>query len=304
MRSSTTLPFKDLRSTIPEYSALTKTGNWDISQRPKVGIILHTMDGYLAGTDAWFTRPTTKSSTHYGIGLNGEIHQYVDEKYTSYANGLYAINQTFITIEFEDNKQPGSVKRTPEQLQSGANLIKDICQSWNILINRNNIRGHREVNPGSAKTCPGNLPMDQLVQMASTEYPTPSPTQPEPTMIYLSEQVKARGFGNIEGMCRALFDAADKYTALLQPDASNKPPVVIPSSEYIDLAIKGANLEKIATYLGGKDVILTDPSLGDKLIEVVKALVLTSIDNTPVTFTTTQGDISALQRFLNLFKKK
>jgi N-acetyl-anhydromuramyl-L-alanine amidase AmpD len=37
--------------------------------------------------DHWFTDPTNLSSAHYGIGLNGRIHQYVDLGDRAWANG-------------------------------------------------------------------------------------------------------------------------------------------------------------------------------------------------------------------------
>jgi N-acetyl-anhydromuramyl-L-alanine amidase AmpD len=41
------------------------------------------MDGTLAGTDAWFTNPASQVSAQYGIGKNGEVHQYVKEEDTA-----------------------------------------------------------------------------------------------------------------------------------------------------------------------------------------------------------------------------
>jgi hypothetical protein len=40
-------------------------------------IVLHTMFGTVSGRDAYFRNSTTRASNHYGIGLNGDITQWV-----------------------------------------------------------------------------------------------------------------------------------------------------------------------------------------------------------------------------------
>jgi N-acetyl-anhydromuramyl-L-alanine amidase AmpD len=50
--------------------------------RPEA-IVIHIMDGTLIGTDSWFANHTSQVSAHYGIGKNGEIHQYVQENDTA-----------------------------------------------------------------------------------------------------------------------------------------------------------------------------------------------------------------------------
>ena len=54
---------------------------------PPIAIVLHTMAGRLAGADAWFNNRRSGASSHYGIGLNGRIHQYVDLGDRAWANG-------------------------------------------------------------------------------------------------------------------------------------------------------------------------------------------------------------------------
>ena len=50
-------------------------------------IVIHIMEGTLAGTDHWFRNPESKVSAHYGIGANGEIHRYVRESDTAWHAG-------------------------------------------------------------------------------------------------------------------------------------------------------------------------------------------------------------------------
>jgi N-acetylmuramoyl-L-alanine amidase len=57
------------------------------SQKPEI-IVIHIMAGTLIGTDSHFSSPFSQVSTHYGIGFNGEVHQYVKEEDTAWGNGL------------------------------------------------------------------------------------------------------------------------------------------------------------------------------------------------------------------------
>lgn len=306
----TILPHKDLTLTIPSFNSQTKQGNWDISKKPKTSIVLHTMGGTLAGTDSWFSRPTTIASAHYGVGLNGEIHRYVDEEYTSYANGIYDLNQTSITIETEDKNKPNDIQRTNEQTMTVAQLVRDICLRWNIPIDRNHIKGHREVNPASRKTCPGNLPMDEIVKLANiapVETVAPTPVNNDAATKYLNEQLVLRGFGNIEGMCRALFEDADRYRGLIKPDASGKPPIMVPHTEYVNLSIKARSLDKVADVLGEPEVNRIDPSFGDKIIANLRGVggnptnQLLDLGNS--TNRLSEQQVSLLTKVLNFFRK-
>lgn len=117
-------------------------------------IVIHIMAGTLAGTDSWFASPASQVSAHYGIGVNGEIHQYVQEKDKAWHAGrilnpsfsLYkpGINPNEYTIGIEHEGQDLS-KNPLIQLQTSANLTKDICTRWNIPIDRNHIIGHYQV---------------------------------------------------------------------------------------------------------------------------------------------------------------
>lgn len=73
------------------------------------------MGGYLTGCDGWFSREDSQVSAHFGIGLKGEIHQYVPLTESAWANGILeagnrwpgpkGVNPNAITvsIETEDN---------------------------------------------------------------------------------------------------------------------------------------------------------------------------------------------------------
>src|ERR1700744_1078539 len=108
--------------------------------RPEA-IVIHVMDGTLTGTDSWFANPQSSVSAHYGIGKNGEIHNYVAEENTAWhagrinapswkrikqmANGNY-INPNYYTIGIEHEGTTDS--DWPEAMyQSSGNLIAQIA---------------------------------------------------------------------------------------------------------------------------------------------------------------------------------
>ena len=57
--------------------------------RPEA-IVIHIMEGTLKGTDAWFKNEESGVSAHYGIGKQGEIHQYVGKSDTAWHAGRLA----------------------------------------------------------------------------------------------------------------------------------------------------------------------------------------------------------------------
>ncbi len=130
-------------------------------------LVIHTMQGYLGGTDSWFANPGSKVSSHYGVGLNGEVHQYVQDGDTSWANGNWPYNCRSITLEFEDNNNPEGIARTDAQYAVGAQLIADKCRQYSIPCDRAHIIGHREVPGNVHPLCPGNEDIDRLIRQAA-----------------------------------------------------------------------------------------------------------------------------------------
>jgi LysM repeat protein len=81
---------------------------------PPIALVVHTAGGTLEGMDRWFTSPESGVSAHFGIGLDGRIHQYVALGSRAWTNGAVeeghawpgpdAINPNHLTmtIEMED----------------------------------------------------------------------------------------------------------------------------------------------------------------------------------------------------------
>jgi N-acetylmuramoyl-L-alanine amidase len=69
-----------------------------------------------------------------------------------------------VGIEFEDRGDPMGIERTEVQYSAGAELMAEIASRWGIPLDREHVIGHREVF--SAKSCPGNLDIERLIEEA------------------------------------------------------------------------------------------------------------------------------------------
>ncbi len=137
-------------------------------------ITLHIMVGHLAGTDSVFLNPGSQASAHYGIGANGEIHQYVSESDGSYSDANYASNNSTISIEHEGGM--AGVPCTQACMDASARLCADIARRhgwthlWHDGLN-GNIWLHREVpgtdHYGCPDRCVNALPVDQIINRAN-----------------------------------------------------------------------------------------------------------------------------------------
>lgn len=144
-------------------------------QKPEV-IVIHIMDGSLVGTDNWFASPESQVSAHYGIGQQGEVHQYVKEKDTAYHAGVVS-NPTFklykagvspnlYTIGIEHEGVSVSVWSAAMK-KASAELIKALCERWGIPIDRDHIIGHYQVR-STKPNCPAQDKriIDELILLA------------------------------------------------------------------------------------------------------------------------------------------
>ena len=154
--------------------------------RPEA-VVIHIMDGTLIGTDSWFANTTSQVSAHYGIGKSGEVHQYVNEQDSAWHAGRVDapvwklikpnINPNLYTIGIEHEGKPEDVW-TDAMKQASATLIREICERWQIPIDRNHVIGHFEIF-SKKPNCPATNKsiLDEMVAIASQQTPkTPSPS--------------------------------------------------------------------------------------------------------------------------------
>ncbi|MGY1763881.1 N-acetylmuramoyl-L-alanine amidase [Geodermatophilus sp. SYSU D00779] len=156
-------------------------------------VVIHTMVGSLAGTDAYFRRLTNGVNSHFGTGGGGEIYQWVDTTVRSGANA--AGNHRSVTIENADmgpgfapwNTNDGAA--VPAFTHHQVEAIARIC-AWahrehgvplvaapNSLPGSRGIAFHRQgIDPwrvpggevwssARGKVCPGNRRVAQIPQI-------------------------------------------------------------------------------------------------------------------------------------------
>lgn len=85
--------------------------------RPRY-LILHIMEGTLAGTDSWFRNPAAEVSAHFGVGKDGTLYQWVDTGNTAW----HAVSANPVAIGVEHEGDSGQVL-TDAQLETDAKLL-------------------------------------------------------------------------------------------------------------------------------------------------------------------------------------
>ncbi len=166
--------------------------NWDAGRagHQVTGIVLHTMVGYLQGSEDTFNNPQLEVSVHYGIGMDGSIRQWVEEADTAYQAGNYQVNLATIGIEHEDHNNPNDSKRTPELYESSSSLVADICKCYGFPADANHIFLHKNVidkthYPGGT-ACPDGLDTNRIITMAAQKLQGVPMDQGTVTNLYLS----------------------------------------------------------------------------------------------------------------------
>jgi N-acetylmuramoyl-L-alanine amidase len=134
------------------------------------------MAGTLTSTDSWFLNTTSQVSAHYGIGLKGEVHQYVALEDRAWANGVLesgnhwpgprGINPNNLTVSIE-TEDLGNARQpvTVEQFESVRAVLRLIVTQYPAI--RFLLR-HTDISPYTRPNCPGNrwIGSGQFVQLA------------------------------------------------------------------------------------------------------------------------------------------
>lgn len=147
----------------------------DMSIQP-AWVVLHTMVGSVGSANARFQQASEQASATYGVGLDGKLYQWVDERDGPWANGNTGTggvgdNLDSVAIEHEDNGDYNG-PRTPALYAASAALVRDVCQRYGIPIDRQHVIGHRECTRMAGPTaCPDALDVDRIVAMAQQEDP-------------------------------------------------------------------------------------------------------------------------------------
>lgn len=150
-----------------------------------IAVVIHVMEGTLAGTDAWFASKESTVSAHYGIGKGGEVHQYVQEedfaqhagvvdkpswkliKSTGEGTRQKYVNPNYYTIGIEHEGKAGE-PFTDAMYEASSELIAAISERWQIPIDDQHVITHHSIR--FAKSCPGaGVDMSKLIEMARSK---------------------------------------------------------------------------------------------------------------------------------------
>ena len=143
---------------VPAYN-----GNYTKGRRGRKieAITIHHMAGRLtaAGCGRIFQKVGRCGSSHYGIGYNGEIGQYVDENDTAWTNSNWDSNCKSVTIETSDNDNSWYVNDTT--LNSLIKLVADIAKRNNLgtLVKGKNVTWHSMF---TNTDCPGSYLLSKM----------------------------------------------------------------------------------------------------------------------------------------------
>lgn len=117
-------------------------------------------------------------SSHYGIGNDGRIAQYVDENDTAWTNSNWESNCKSVTIETSNCEVGGNWKVSDSALNSLIKLVADIGKRNNLgtLVKGKNVTWHSMF---ANTSCPGNYllsKMDYIIAQANKiNAPKPTP---------------------------------------------------------------------------------------------------------------------------------
>lgn len=157
-------------------------------------ITIHHMAGVLsaASCGAIFQRPGRNGSSHYGIGVNGEIAWYVDENCVAWTNSNWPSNQSSVTIENSNSSTGGDWPVSDATLNSLIKLVADIAKRNGLgkLVPGENLTWHSMF---ANTDCPGPYLLSKMQYIADeankinfpepTPAPAPAPA-PAPTTKY------------------------------------------------------------------------------------------------------------------------
>ena len=172
---------------VPAYS-----GNYTVgrSGRKIEAITIHHMAGILSVEQCGniFQKVGRCGSSHYGIGSDGRIGQYVDEANTAWTNSNWDSNCKSVTIETSNCEVGGNWAVSDAALNSLIRLVADIAKRNNLgkLVLRKNLTWHSLF---ANTSCPGAYLKSKLAYICDEAnringvQPAPQPSEPDYTGV-------------------------------------------------------------------------------------------------------------------------
>ncbi len=181
-------------------------------------ITIHHMAGVLTAEQCGniFKNGNKQVSSHYGVGKDGSIGQYVDEANTSYANGNWKSNCESITIEISNSLASGNYPVSDVTLNKAIQLIADIAKRNNLgkLVKGKNLTWHKMYKSTS---CPGEYllsKMDYIVSEANKIISGNNFDSSKKSNEQIANEVIKGLWGNGDERKKKLRDAGYDYSAI------------------------------------------------------------------------------------------
>lgn len=225
-------------------------GNYTVGRNGSAisDITIHHMAGVLTAEQCGsiFARAGRNGSSHYGIGNDGRIGQYVDEADTAWTNSNWASNCRSVTIETSNSATVGDWPVSDAAYDSLIKLVADIAKRNNLgaLVAGKNLTWHSMFAPTA---CPGTFlraRMEEIAKKANeinsdSPAPTPAPT-PTPTGDFkVGDNVLPINYVDYNGT--PLAKTRDYYTI----SELNGDRAVLTSDGVVYAAVNANNLKKV-----------------------------------------------------------
>lgn len=198
-------------------------------------ITIHHMAGRLTAEQCGriFQAKGRYGSSHYGVGYDGSIANYVDEEDTAWTNSNWDSNCKSVTIEISDNDNSWYVNDIT--LNAVIKLVADIAKRRGLgtLLPGKNLTWHSMF---TSTTCPGDYLRSKMQYIADEankiNYEEPIK---EKTTEELAQEVIAGKYGNGEDRKNAL---GDRYAEVQARVNEILAPAPKPSVDILDLVRK------------------------------------------------------------------
>ncbi len=205
------------------------------SGRSIEAITIHHMAGRLTAEQCGriFQAKGRYGSSHYGVGYDGSIANYVDEENTAWTNSNWDSNCKSITIEISDNDNSWYVNDTT--LNAVIKLVADIAKRRGLgtLVPGKNLTWHSMF---TSTDCPGDY-LRSKMQYIADEANKINNSEPikEKTTEELAREVIEGKYGNGEDRKNAL---GDRYAEVQARVNEILAPAPEPSVDILDLVRK------------------------------------------------------------------
>lgn len=198
------------KSSLVDVNVPAYEGNFTYGRSGKKieAITIHHMAGVLSVEQCGkiFQTVGRYGSSHYGIGNDGRIASYVDEKDTAWTNSNWDSNCKSVTIETSNSQTGGIWPVSDNALNSLIRLVADIAKRRGLgtLIPGKNLTWHSML---TNTTCPGDYLRSKMQYIAdeANKINNPEPIK-EKTTEELAQEVIAGKYGNGEDRKNALGD--------------------------------------------------------------------------------------------------